>query len=182
MTLLTRVFLVALAFSLLAAAPPRPAAAQGAPIVAILDVPHIQRESKAAKSIQAEIEKKRAAFQAEIADQEKSLRAADQKLKSQQATLSREDYQKKRQEIEAQADKFRKNAQARRDQLEKAVNAGADQIRKALVQVVGEIAKAQGYTLVLNKTMVVWPGPTADITAETLKKLDQVLPKVTLPK
>ena len=176
-----RVLLIA-AFIASACVAPRAAEAQSAPVIAVLDVPQVHRESKAAKSIQAEVEKKRAAFQAELAEQEKTLRAADQKLKSQQASLSPEDYQKKRQEIEAQAEKLRKNAQSRRDQLEKAVNAGADQIRKALVSVVGEIAKAKGVTLVLNKTIVVWPGDSVDITAEALKKLDQVLPKVTLPK
>ncbi len=176
-----RILLIA-AFLALAVVAPRGAEAQSAPAIAVLDAPRIFRESKAAKSIQAEVEKKHAAFQAEIAKQEEGLRAADQKLKSQQAALSPEEFQKKRQEIAGQADKFRKNAQARRDQMENAVSAGNDQIRDALVKVVGEIAKAKGITLVLNKTIVVWPGASMDITAEALKKLDAALPKVTLPK
>ncbi len=171
-----------LLLSLAAAAPHAVAAEQGAAVIAVLDVPQIQRNSKAAKSIQTQIEAQRDAYEAELAKQEKSLRAADQQLKAQQASLSPEDYQKKRQELEGQADKLRKNVQARKNQLEKAVNAGADQVRQALIKVVSEIAKAKGLTLVLNKNQVVWSGTTLDITADTLKTLDERLPKVTLPK
>ncbi len=172
--------LAALLFGLALATDARPASAEV--VIAVLDVPQIQRQSKAAKSIQAELEKQRAAYQAEIAKQEKSLRAADQQLKSQQATLSPEDYQKKRQEIEGQLDKLRQSAEARRVQLEKSMNAGSDQIRTALLKIVAEVAKARGATIVLNRLNVVWPGSALDITAETLKKLDEQLPKVTLPK
>ena len=49
-------------------------------VIAILDMERILRESKAAKTLRTEVDKRRTTFQAELQDQENALRAADQEL------------------------------------------------------------------------------------------------------
>ena len=167
----------------LMAAPQSFAAEQAPPLkIAVVDVQFIMRDSKAAKTVHAEVEKQRNAYQNDLAQQENALRAADGQLNSERATLSKEAYQKKRQELDQQAAQLRKNVQTRKDELEKLFSNGIGQIRDALVQVVAEIAQAKGVTLVLYKSQVLLAANTYDITAETLKKLDAKLPSVKLTK
>jgi len=152
-------------------------------VIGLLDVAQINRDSKAAKSLRAGFEKQRETYQAEIAKQEQSLRKTDQELKSQQASLSPEDFQKKREELQAQSDKLRESVQARKSQLEKALQAGDKQIREALIKIVGELAKEKGVTLVLNEALIIWSsGSAVDLTPEALSRLDTKMPKISLPK
>jgi len=163
--------------------PAAAAAPQPIPVVVgILDEQEIMRSSKAGKALKAELDKQNAAFRAEIAQQESTLRAAAEQLQAQQASLSPEAFQKKRQELDAQVETYRKNAQARKDQLDRAFAAGVKQMRDALGKVASEIAQARGMTLVLDRSQVVLSHNGFDITAEALKRFDQRLPSVSLPK
>lgn len=157
------------------------AAEEATPLkVAVLDVQQIMRDSKAAKTMQAELEKRATAFDAEITQKEKALRTADQQLAAQRSTLSEADYQKKRDELQKQVEQFTKDVQARRQQITKLRGNGLTQIRKALSEILQEIAKSKGITLVLSKSQVLLSANAYDITAETLKKLDAKLPAVKL--
>ena len=151
-------------------------------VVAVLDVQQIMRESKAAAGIQAEIQRQRAAYQAELAQQENALLAADQDLASQRATLSQEQYKLKRQGLDEQAMQLRRNVQGRKDELEDLFNNSINEVRQALAQVVAEIAQEKGITLVLSKSQVVLSANGFDITADALSKLDARLPSVAVAK
>ncbi|MEX0697659.1 MAG: OmpH family outer membrane protein [Dongiaceae bacterium] len=151
-------------------------------IVAVLDVQQIMRDSKAAVGIQAELQRQRAAYQAELAQQENALLAADQDLAGQRATLSQEQYKQKREALDQQAMQLRRNVQGRKDELEELFNNSINQVRQALAQVVAEIAQEKGITLVLSKSQVVLSATGFDITADTLTKLDAKLPSVAVAK
>jgi len=151
-------------------------------IIAVLDVQQIMRDSKAAVGIQAELQRQRAAYQAELAQQENALLAADQDLAGQRATLSQEQYKQKREALDQQAMQLRRNVQGRKDELEELFNNSINQVRQALAQVVAEIAQEKGITLVLSKSQVVLSATGFDITADTLTKLDAKLPSVAVAK
>lgn len=161
----------------------RPAAAQDTKpplVVAVLDVQYIMRESSAAKAIHTELERQRETYQAELAEQEKALRAADQKLAAERTTLSQDDFVQRRKELEQQAAQLRRNVQARKEQLEGLFGSGIAQVRKALIEVVAGIAEERGITLVLSKSQVVMAASDFDITEVTMEKLNAKLPKVSL--
>lgn len=161
----------------------RPAAAQDTKpplVVAVLDVQYIMRESSAAKAIHTELERQRETYQAELAEQEKALRAADQKLAAERTTLSQDDFVQRRKELEQQAAQLRRNVQARKEQLEGLFGSGIAQVRKALIEVVAGIAEERGITLVLSKSQVVMAASDFDITEVAMKKLNAKLPKVSL--
>ena len=151
-------------------------------IIAVLDVQQIMRDSKAAVGIQAELQRQRAAYQAELAQQENALLAADQDLAAQRATLSQEQYKQKREALDQQAMQLRRNVQGRKDELEELFNNSINQVRQALAQVVAEIAQEKGITLVLSKSQVVLSANDFDITADALTKLDARLPSVAVAK
>ncbi len=174
--------LLALSLAILAVPDSNRAVAQEpAPLkIAVLDAQLLMRDSKAAKVLQAELKKRRAAYEAELIKKEKALIQASQKLASERSTLSQTDFDKRRKELEAQAEQFRNDAQVRRQQFEKLESEGSSQIRKAIVEIVAEMAKANGITLVLDKSQILLSVSAYEITAETLKKLDVKLPTVNL--
>src|SRR5262249_51277892 len=147
-------------------------------VVAIVDVQKILEESKAARTVQAALDKQRSAYQADISKQENALRSADQDLVRQRATLSADALDKKRQELEQQAAALRRDVQTKRQQLDRMFQASMDQIRSSLLQVIDEIAAERGATLVLSKTTVLLSANDYDITAEALKRLNSKLPTV----
>jgi Skp family chaperone for outer membrane proteins len=55
------------------------------------------------------------------------------------------------------------------------------QIQQALSQTTADIAKQRGFTMVLNKAVVVTSISTYDITKEALQQLDARLASVKLP-
>ena len=180
---------LATALMLLAGAP-TPALAQTTPAapaagqnltVAVMDVQYILTNAKASKSVRAAVEKQAAAYQAELAQQENAIRAADQQLQQQRAALSPKDYDAKRADLGQKVEALRQKAASRNKQLQQMDNGAMNQVEQALLQVTADLAKAKGLTMVLNKAMVVLNVQSFDITKEALQMLDSRLATVKLP-
>jgi len=168
------------AAALLIAFSPHVSAQQIGPAVtgAIVDAQKILEECKASKTVQSALEKQRTSYQNDISQQENALRTADQDLSRQRATLSADDYEKKRQELEQKAATLRRDVQAKRQQLDRMFQTSMNTIRTTLLQVVDEIAAERKATLVLSKNQVVLSAKEYDITDEAMKRLNAKLPTV----
>ena len=160
----------------------QPAAQQIPLSIAVIDIQQILRDSTAAKAVRAQVDKQKDVYQAQIAQQENALRDADKKLAEQRATLSADDFAKKRDQLGQQMDQLRQNSEKLKQQLEDAFNAGMGQVSQALAGVLTDIAKQRNLTLVLDKRAVPLSANGFDITADALKALNAKLPTVTIPK
>jgi Skp family chaperone for outer membrane proteins len=160
----------------------QPAAQQVPLTVAVIDIQQILRDSTAAKAVRAQVDKQKDVYQAQIAQQENALRDVDKKLAEQRATLSADDFAKKRDQLGQQMDQLRQNSEKLRQQLEDAFNAGMGQVNQALAGVLTDIAKQRNLTLILDKRAVPLSANAFDITADALKALNAKLPSVTIPK
>lgn len=150
-------------------------------VMGVIDIQYIMANAKAAKSVKAALEKQAAAYQAELAQQENAIRAADQQLQQQRNTLSQADFEAKKTALGQQVEALRQKAATRNKQLQQMENGAMTQVEQALLQASAEIAKARGLTMVLNKAMVVLNVASYDITKEALQKLDARLASVKLP-
>jgi Skp family chaperone for outer membrane proteins len=161
-------------------------AAQQVPqaVIAIVDAQKIMEESKASKAVQAALEKQRTTFQNDISQQENTLRTADQDLSRQRATLSAEEYEKKKQDLEQKVATLRRDVQTKRLQLDRMAQSSMNAIRTTLLQVIDEIAAERKATLVLSKHQVLLASKEYEITDEVMKRLNAKLPTVAveLPK
>ena len=160
--------------------PAAPAANQPV-VMGVIDIQFILSNAKAAKGVKAALEKQAAAFQAELAQQENAIRAADQQLQQQRATLAQKDFDAKKAALGQQVEALRQKAATRNKQLQQMENGAMTQVEQALLQTCADIAKAKGLTMVLNKAMVVLNVASYDITKEALQKLDAKLASVKLP-
>ncbi len=169
---------------------PTPARAQTTPasavtnepvVMGVMNVEYILANAKATKSVKAALEKQAATYQAELSQQENAIRAADQQLQQQRATLSQQDFEAKKTQLGQQVEALRQKAALRSKQLQQMEGGAMTQVGAALVQAAADIAKARGLTMVLNKSVVVWNATSYDITKEALAKLDAKLTTVKLP-
>jgi len=161
----------------------QPALAQEAqaPMLAIIDVQKILRESVAVKSLTAMIEEQRTKYQDELRAEEESLRTADQELARQRTILSAEAYTQKRRDLEQQVATLQRQVQERKKGLDQLFGQGISQVQNELANVAKEIAEERGLDLILSRATVVIVKPKFDISNEALKRLNARLTTVALP-
>jgi len=167
----------------LAAAPFTAAWAQveRAPLIGIIDIQAVLRESVAVQSLSQKIEARREATQAGMQDREQALRAADLNLAQRRASLSQEDYADERSKLEDEGIALQREAQEQRRQLDQIFSRGMSQVQQVLVQISQDIARENNLDLVLAKTTVILVRPEFDFTQEALERLNARLADVALP-
>jgi Skp family chaperone for outer membrane proteins len=146
--------------------------------IAVIDLQAVLADSKAGKSIQAQLEKLRKDFQEEFQKQEEKLRTEDQELSKQREKMAAEDFTKKRREFEGKVAAMQRDAQEKRRQLEQAVGRATGELQGKVFQVVGKIAEDRNINLVLSRTQVFLAQKSFDITIDTIKNLDAQITSV----
>ncbi|MGD9650641.1 MAG: OmpH family outer membrane protein [Dongiaceae bacterium] len=167
------VFLAVMAIQPAVLAAETPATATAKPMsMAVLDVQQIQRDSKAGKNIQGQVEKLLKSFQDEFAKQEEKLHAEDQELTKLRSTLSPEEFGKRQAAFQEKVIKAQRAAQKKRRQLEEGINTARQQLENSIVEVVGKIAEQRNLTVVLARNQVFLAQKSIDITKEVVAGVD----------
>jgi Skp family chaperone for outer membrane proteins len=179
LSLLTAATIAALA--LLAADPTPASAQQPVPIVVgVVNADMILQDSKAGKSLKGQADAQQKAIKSDYDKQQKAFDDAARKLLQQRDTLSADDFQKKKEEIRRQGDQQTKALNDRQHALDRGIAKGQEQIVQALVDVVKDVAKAHGLTLVVSKAVTPYMDPSYDISPEVMQKLNTKLPSIKL--
>ncbi len=152
-----------------------------APLIGIIDIQAVLRESVAVQSLSQKIEARREAAQAGMRDREQALRAADLNLAQRRASLSPEVYADERSKLEDEGIALQREAQEQRRQLDQIFSRGMSQVQQVLVQISQDIARENNLDLVLAKTTVILVRPEFDFTQEALERLNARLADVALP-
>ena len=146
------------------------------PVLAIIDVQKVLRESTAVSALSREIEQQKVQYQEELREQERALRDADQELTRQRSILSPEAYAKKRGELEQRVATQQREARNRKRGLDKVFTQGMIKVQAELTRVAKEIAGERGLDLVLSKATVVLVKPKFELTQEAVRRLNDRLP------
>lgn len=157
-------------------------AAAAAPVskIAVVDVQGLVADSKAGKSIQAQIQKQRESFQAEFSSLEKELGELQKKLNDEKADQNSKEFQAKRKEFETKMANANNLVQKRRQSLEKGAADAVLELRKEIVKIVADIADKEKYTIVISRQDVILVEKDMDITGKVLAELDKKLSDVKL--
>lgn len=152
-----------------------------APLIGIIDIQAVLRESAAVQSLSDKIEAKRDAAQIGMEDREQALREADQELAQRRSSLTPEQYAEERSKLEEEGMELQRAAQAQRRELDQIFSRGMSQVQQVLIQISQEIARENSLDLVLAKTTVILVRPEFDFTQEALQRLNARLADVALP-
>jgi Skp family chaperone for outer membrane proteins len=164
-------------------APPPVQAAKRLPYaqVAVVDIPTILQQATAMRTIQQQLDVQKEQLQRDVAQQQDALRTAEQELARLRQTVSVEEFDRKRTEFETQVSATGRALQERTRRLDIAFNQARNSVINTLDQVIAEVAREWGATLVISRQFIVYQaGGAADITAEVLERLNSRLPQVTV--
>jgi outer membrane protein len=159
---------------------PRQVEPMPAPVIVVIDFQEVLRGSAAAKSIQQQLERTRAAYQEDISKKERDLRTAEQELTQQRAVLSQEAFQQRRREFETRVAEVQRDVTAKKRQLDQAFEENISKVREQLIMIVDEIAKEARANLVISKAAVVIVDKKFDLTSEALVRLNGKVSSVKL--
>lgn len=161
----------------------RRAAAQPLPatVAAVVDHQRIMRDSRAARSIQQQLEVRRKLYLDQLAKEEQRLNEVGKDLARQRGVLAAEAFAARRKEYEEAVQALQRASNDRRRELDQALGAANAQVRQALKEIVDELAEARGFNLVLPASALLLYSPKIDITEEVLARLDRKLPSVKVP-
>lgn len=171
--------LVCLALLLTALWDPAPARGQSGPVaIIVVDFQSVVRNSDAAQSIHEQIDGLRQGYQEEFGQLEEELRSLETELTEERASLSAEQFARRRRSFEQRVTDAQREAQARRAALDEALNAAMGQVRTTLVEVIADIARTHEADLVLSRSQVVLVDSALEFSDEALAELNARLPNV----
>jgi outer membrane protein len=147
-------------------------------VAAVIDYQRILRDAAAARSIRAQIESRRKAYQGEISKEEQRLYEADKEFAKQRSLLTPEAFAEKRRAFEEDVSEVQRLVQQRRRELDRVAEVALNEVKTALIDIVTGIAEERGFNLVLPSSEVLFFSRKIDLTEEVLAKLDAKLPDV----
>jgi outer membrane protein len=160
------------------AAAPAPVSSGAGLKIALIDDQKLLADSKAAKSIEAQIDKKRDGYQKEFTSLEQQLRDKSGKLEASKDKMSPAEYDKQRAAFQNEVMTDQKLAQSRRTELEHAAADAVSKLRAQITKIVAGMADKNGYDLVLTRQNVVLAKDAMDITDQVLTQLDNTMTSV----
>ncbi len=146
-----------------------------APLIGVIDVQAVLRESVAVKTLAERVEAARIAAQQTMRDREEALREADLDLAQRRASLSTDDYRQERSSLEAEGVALQREMQAERRRLDQLFSQGMAQVQQVLQSISQEIAVERELDLILAKTTVIIVKSEFDLTEEALRRLNSRL-------
>ena len=148
--------------------------------VKVVDIEAISLTAVAAKDIRAQLQKFRAQFQADIQKEEEALRKANQELARKRALLAPEVFADERRKFEKRVVELQRMAQARNSEFGRVSADAGRELRNAVNKALGQVAKENKITLILDRKGVAMFHDPLDITAVVLKRLNEQFPSYTV--
>lgn len=138
--------------------------------IATVDMQKAIETVEAGKSARAQLEKEIAAKQKEFQTEESALRKMDEELKKQSLALSKEAAAKKQSEFQERVMKYQESRARTQMDLQKKEQELTTPIVSRLKEIVAEMAKQRGFSLVLlkNDATVLYSQDQYDLTQDVI--------------
>ena len=154
------------------------AQSDGAPVVAILDVERIKRDSLAARSIREAFDAATRNLEADVRKRTEVLKGEEEQLRRQQTILAPEAFQERRRSLEQRYAELRRLVQENGSRLTNARNRASRNLEKALNELLREAMKENSISMILARKNVLVFDERMNITEDILKQLNAQLPRV----
>ncbi len=154
------------------------------PVIIIADINQILRDAKAAKDVQAQLDKAMMGYSKAVTAQENELQKMRDELERQRATLAPDAFSARARAYQQRFDSLDHSVQANRQAMQQSYNDAMTKVENTALQIIAGIAAERKANLVLTRAAVLFEADGLDVTAEVTKRLDAKLPSLTvnLPK
>jgi outer membrane protein len=150
------------------------------PVIIIVDVQQILRDSLVAKNVQTQMTQRTDRYTKEVSDQENELRRTQDELERQRTVLSADAFNTKMRDFQQRYDALDHGVQATRQALQQAYNDAMTKVENTALQIIADLAAERKANLVVTKAAVLFTAQGLDITQEVIRRLDEKLPSVPL--
>jgi len=162
--------------SLLVAAPLAVASADTT--IMTVNTEQVFAQSKVGQNLKSQIDTAGKKLQADGQKAGDALRAEAKKLGEQRGLLKEEDFAAKAHAFQQKEQDTQRKFQQKEQELQNGVNYARFQIQKAIAPLVGDVVKANGGGIMMDKSAVIYGGK--DVTLDLIKALDGKMTTVKL--
>ncbi|MGB1036071.1 MAG: OmpH family outer membrane protein [Candidatus Puniceispirillales bacterium] len=141
--------------------------------IAVIDINGVLEQSMAIKKIRAIIDEENQKFLASTDEQEQALRSEEQELEAQRQILDETEFNRRLKQFQDKVASLQQKLQRQRREFDLSLQQANDQLRKLLYQIIADISKENGYTLVIQKQNVVLYDLSIDISDMALLRLNE---------
>ena len=155
-----------------------------APAMVVVDMTQIMRDAKAAKDIQAQVEKEMTAYSTQVSQQETGLKNLRDELERQRTVLAPEVFNVKSQEYQQRYAALDRDVQTKRQEMQQSYSEAMTKVETAALQIIADVAKERRANMVVAKAALLYMDDALDVTPEVTRRLDEKFPAmaVNLPK
>ena len=143
--------------------------------VGVVDFQQIVEKSEPGQKVEAGLKQEGERMEAELTKDKEELQALKEKMEREGMVMSREAREEKEIEFRVKARNLQEKDQRYRAEFVGKQRQEIDKLRKVVLEIVKEIGKSEGYTLVLSKVGVLYNDPAVDLTEKVVKLLNQRL-------
>lgn len=139
--------------------------------LAVVDMQKALEAVEAGRAAKAELEKDFAKRQKKVSEDENELKKMNEDFQKQSLVMNEAARSKKQAELQKKLMEYQQAAMASQNEIQRRQAELTEPIIKALADTVGDLAKKQGYTLVLEKSRmgVLYAQDNNDLTDELVK-------------
>lgn len=167
-----RRFAIALTIACLATFTAFPAMGAGVKI-GVIDFQRVLKESKAGKAAQAEIKQKAEQLEASLQQKGNEIEDLQNQLEREALVMSQEKREEKAREIRIKINDAKSLQKKYRSDFKEFEGRLINRIQKEFFDIVGDIGKREGFTLVLEKIGVLYAEDSVDITDKLIREYDR---------
>lgn len=143
--------------------------------IGVVDMQTALQSVDAGKKAKAELEKDFNKKKQELQNEESAIKKMGEELKKQSLVMNEEARQKKQAELQERIMKFQEKTARSQAEIQKKERELTDPIINSLRNVISELAKKRGYTVVLEKdeNNVLFSQEQHDLTSEVIKEFNK---------
>ncbi len=140
--------------------------------IGVVDIQQVLNQSQKGMAVKQKLDQERAARQRDLDGRQDEVMKLQADLEKQGPVLSEQAKREKSETLQRKVREVRRMAEDATRDFEKRVREAEVEITREIFAVIQEYGKDQGYTLVLERSTVVYGASTVDLTAEVIKRYD----------
>jgi len=149
-----------------------PALGADAPTIAVVNLQTVLETSVAGKAAQGELKAQRDKLEADLKQKGSEIQELEKRLQREAMVMSKETREDKERELRIKASDFQALQKSYRGDLQDLERKLMGQLQKDVSELVNDIAKKEGYILVISNIGVIYSQPTIDITNRLIQELN----------
>ena len=151
------------------------------PVIGVVDVQEIQRDSAAFNQVREEIERRRQKLNEDLQREQNSWREQQQQLANQRAGTPPEQLRQRERDLQDRITESQRIFRERSRAIEQVAQGALVEIEQALATVIRQVAASRSVNMVLPRPLVIYNEPPFDLTSEVSQQFNRALRSVSIP-